>query len=288
LPRTGPIDLGRAPGRIVAVTLSVAMSSGRLCAASVDQAFRQASPSRRIMGSAGGHPSHRFGRIVWPDHRPTGRITGQRVGSLIPAVEGQRHDSRRGTAPRILSRCRPQARAGHARRSATVEGDVRLPVIRTIGHGTRTTAGLAALLSSAGVATLIDVRRYPMGRRQPHLSRERLALDLPERGIAYEWWGEALGGRRSVNQSVAPGRGWRQPAFAAYSVYTSSPAFRDALAELELRARAGEALAVMCAETVWWRCHRRLIADALMPDGFDVEHLIDRVPGRRHRPSGPG
>ncbi len=162
------------------------------------------------------------------------------------------------------------------------------PMVRTIGHGTRTIDELAALLSSAGVATLIDVRRYPMGRRQPHLSRERLAIDLPERGLAYEWWGEALGGRRPVAGAMVSGSGWRQPAFAAYSAYMSSPVFHDALAELERRARAGEALAVMCAETVWWRCHRRLIADALMLDGLDVEHLIDRVPGRRHRPSGLG
>jgi uncharacterized protein (DUF488 family) len=162
------------------------------------------------------------------------------------------------------------------------------PVIRTVGHGTRTTAELAALLSWAGVATLIDVRRYPRGRRQPHLSRERLAIDLPERGLAYEWWGEALGGRRSLTGATVPGSGWRQPAFAAYSAYMASPTFRDALAELERRARAGEALAVMCAETVWWRCHRRLIADALVLDGFAVEHLIDRVPGRPHRQPGPG
>jgi|GEM_PF-752165 uncharacterized protein (DUF488 family) len=162
------------------------------------------------------------------------------------------------------------------------------PVIRTIGHGTRTTDELATLLSSAGVATLIDVRRYPMGRRQPHLSRERLTVDLPERGLAYEWWGEALGGRRSVTGAMVPGCGWRQPAFAAYSAHMSTPVFRGALAELETRASAGEALAVMCAETVWWRCHRRLIADALTLDGFAVEHLIDRVPGRPHRPFEPG
>jgi uncharacterized protein (DUF488 family) len=162
------------------------------------------------------------------------------------------------------------------------------PVVRTIGHGTRTTDQLAALLVSADVETLIDVRRYPTGRRQPHLSRERLAIDLPERGIAYAWWGEALGGRRSVAGAMVPHGGWRQPAFAAYSAYMSSPVFRDALAELERRARAGERLAIMCAETVWWRCHRRLIADALVLDGLDVEHLIDRVPGRRHRPSGLG
>jgi len=162
------------------------------------------------------------------------------------------------------------------------------PVIRTIGHGTRTTDELTALLSSAGVATLNDVRRDPRGRRQPHLSRERLAIGLPERGHAYEWWGEALGGRRSLTGATVPGSGWRQPAFAAYSAHTASPVFREALAELERRARTGEALAVMCAETVWWRCHRRLIADALVLDGIAVEHLIDRVPGRPHRPPGPG
>lgn len=102
------------------------------------------------------------------------------------------------------------------------------PVIRTIGHGTRTTDELTALLSSAGVATLIDVRRYPTGRRQPHLFRERLAVDLPERGLAYEWWGAALGGRRSVTGAMVPGSGWRQPAFAAYSAHMSTPVFRGA------------------------------------------------------------
>lgn len=157
-------------------------------------------------------------------------------------------------------------------------------VIRTIGHGTRSTEELAALLRQAGVETLIDVRRYPAGRRQPHLSRERLAADLPHLGVAYEWWGEALGGRRSGDVRTDAGSGWRNPAFAAYAVHMETPAFRDALAALEDRARRGEALALMCAETVWWRCHRRLIADALVEDGVRVEHLIDRVPGRPHPP----
>lgn len=157
------------------------------------------------------------------------------------------------------------------------------PVIRTIGHGTRTTDELVSLLSAAGIVTLIDVRRYPAGRRQPHLSRERLAADLPERGVAYEWWGEALGGRRSATGATGADSGWRSPAFAAYRAHMSTPEFQSALAELEERASAGEGLAIMCAETVWWRCHRRLIADALTLDGFAVEHLIDRVPGRPHR-----
>jgi uncharacterized protein (DUF488 family) len=157
--------------------------------------------------------------------------------------------------------------------------------IRTIGHGTRTTEQLAALLHAAGVETIIDVRRYPAGRRQPHLSRDRLAIDLPALGIGYEWWGEALGGRRTADAATIATSRWRSPAFAAYEAYTHTPAFREALAVLEARARAGERLALMCSETVWWRCHRRLIADALVADGFVVEHLIDRVPGRMHPPA---
>lgn len=155
-------------------------------------------------------------------------------------------------------------------------------IVRTIGHGTRSTDALAALLREAGVETLIDVRRYPAGRRQPHLSRERLAVDLPARGIGYEWWGEALGGRRRASPGAPVATGWRNPAFAAYAEHMRTPAFRAALTDLEARASAGERLAVMCSETLWWRCHRRLIADALVSDGFVVEHLIDRVPGRPH------
>jgi uncharacterized protein (DUF488 family) len=156
-------------------------------------------------------------------------------------------------------------------------------VVRTIGHGTRSTDELATLLRQADVTTLLDVRRYPLGRRQPHLSREALAESLPALGIGYEWWGEALGGRRAPSPGAVASTGWRNPAFAGYAEYMATTEFRAALAALEERARAGEAVAIMCAETVWWRCHRRLIADALVRDGLEVEHLLDRVPGRPHR-----
>jgi uncharacterized protein (DUF488 family) len=126
-----------------------------------------------------------------------------------------------------------------------------------------------------------------MGRRQAHLSRDRLALDLPVLGIAYEWWGEALGGRRESGLPLDPSQ-WRSPAFAAYARYMTTAAFQTALAALEMRTRSGEALAIMCAETLWWRCHRRLIADGLVLDGFEVRHLVDRPPGSLHQPSSPG
>jgi uncharacterized protein (DUF488 family) len=153
----------------------------------------------------------------------------------------------------------------------------------TIGHGARSIDVLAELLREAGAHTVIDVRRYPAGRRQPHLSSARLELDFPQQGIGYEWWGQELGGRRSIDPQAAAESRWRSRSFAAYSAYMASTDFTRALAQLEARADAGEALAIMCAETVWWRCHRRLIADAFTVDGFAVEHIIDRVPGKRHQ-----
>ncbi|HET8587629.1 MAG TPA: DUF488 domain-containing protein [Candidatus Limnocylindria bacterium] len=156
----------------------------------------------------------------------------------------------------------------------------------TIGHGTRSTEELATLLRDAGVDTLIDVRRYPAGRRQPHLSREALAESLPAQGLRYEWQGEPLGGRRTATPGAEERTGWRNPAFAAYAEHLKTPVARHALERLEARAHAGERLALMCSETVWWRCHRRLIADAVVCDGLEVVHLLDRAPGRPHRSRG--
>jgi uncharacterized protein (DUF488 family) len=158
-------------------------------------------------------------------------------------------------------------------------------VIWTIGHGTRSIEGLARLLADAGATTVIDVRRYPTGRRQPRFARKRLEADLPALGIGYEWWGEALGGRRPMPVPPPTESPWRTHGFIAYAAHMQSHVFRAALAGLEARARSGEALAIMCAETRWWRCHRRLIADALVLDGFAVRDLIDRPPGVEHEPS---
>jgi uncharacterized protein (DUF488 family) len=159
--------------------------------------------------------------------------------------------------------------------------------ISTVGHGTRATEALAALLLAAGVATVIDVRRYPEGRRQPRFARERLEADLPALGISYEWWGETLGGRRPAPAPSATQSPWRSHGFVAYAAYMLSDVFRTALMALEARAQAGESLALMCAETRWWRCHRRLIADALVFEGFAVRDLIEKPPGVVHRISVP-
>jgi uncharacterized protein (DUF488 family) len=139
------------------------------------------------------------------------------------------------------------------------------------------------VLRTAGVGRLIDVRRYPGSRRHPHMSEEALRRSLPDLGVAYEWWGDDLGGRRK-KRADGPTRhpAWRVDAFRNYADHTDTPQFRDAVVRLEDTA-AGAPLAVMCAETLWWRCHRRLIADALVVRGDDVVHLLDVHARQPHR-----
>jgi len=143
----------------------------------------------------------------------------------------------------------------------------------TVGHGNRSLDELGAILAADGVGRLADVRRFPETRRQPHLARSALDTELPARGIAYEWWGEVLGGRRSPGpESRHPA--WRDPAFRGYADHMDSEEFRQTLTELLDSAVAGPHVAVMCAETLWWRCHRRLIADASVVRGSAVIHLL--------------
>lgn len=145
----------------------------------------------------------------------------------------------------------------------------------TAGHGTRTEDDLASLLRDAGVELLVDVRRFPGSRRHPQFARDALARWLPDAGIAYDWRGEELGGRRSRRRDgTSRHPAWRNAAFAAYADHMDTPPFREALARLEAEVEAGGRVCVMCSETVWWRCHRRLIADAFVLHGFDVVHLM--------------
>jgi uncharacterized protein (DUF488 family) len=144
--------------------------------------------------------------------------------------------------------------------------------VYTIGHGARSLDELVAALRCAGAGRLVDVRRFPGSRRHPHFGRDALAAELPRAGITYDFRGDELGGRR---RPVATSRhpAWRDPSFRAYADYMDTPAFRDALARLE-RDAAKEPLAFMCAETLWWQCHRRLIADSLVIRGNEVIHIL--------------
>jgi uncharacterized protein (DUF488 family) len=146
----------------------------------------------------------------------------------------------------------------------------------TIGHGTRSIDELATVLHGSAIELLVDVRRQPGSRRNPHFARESLEAELPGRGIAYEWWGPALGGRRRSN-GASRHLAWRDPAFRAYADHMETSEFVDALESLLGRAAASPT-AVMCAETLWWRCHRRLISDAAVVRGVDVVHLGLGVP----------
>lgn len=149
-----------------------------------------------------------------------------------------------------------------------------LSVLFTVGHGNRSTDELVAVLRSAEVGRLVDVRRHPGSTRNPHLSKRALEHDLPPAGVAYEWWGEELGGRRKPHPG-SPHTEWRSEAFRGYADYMDTPVFSDALARLCELTETGPPTAILCAETLWWRCHRRLIADAFTRAGGSVVHLFD-------------
>ncbi len=144
----------------------------------------------------------------------------------------------------------------------------------TVGHGSSGRTALGDRLLAAGVGELVDVRRFPGSRSNPDVARDALAGWLPPLGIGYRWE-ERLGGRRRLppGEPVADGW-WTVGQFAAYAAHTRTAEFSAALDEVLTAAAAGT-VAVMCSESVWWRCHRRLIADvAVLAHGVPVEHLM--------------
>lgn len=151
----------------------------------------------------------------------------------------------------------------------------------TVGHGTRTVPDLAAVVRSVDVARIVDVRRHPGSRRWPHLGRASLERTLPELGVAYEWQGEALGGRRATHPD-SPHVAWRNASFRGYADHMGTAEFRTALRRLLAQAAQPPATAVMCSETLWWRCHRRLIADAAVMLGTPVIHLLSDTDHQQH------
>jgi uncharacterized protein (DUF488 family) len=141
----------------------------------------------------------------------------------------------------------------------------------TVGHSTQEHDRFIALLRAHGVTAVADVRRYPRSRRHPQFDAAALAAALPAAGIAYLHLPE-LGGRRS-RRPGSPNGGWAVAGFQGYADYMATPAFAAGLARLQ--ALADERVTtVMCAEGAWWRCHRRLIADALVSAGRRVRHIL--------------
>ena len=150
----------------------------------------------------------------------------------------------------------------------------RLPYF-TIGHSTLTVDALATRLHAAGVTRLIDVRTIPRSRTNPQFNRDTLPTSLAAHGIAYEAMAD-LGGRRSHQKGVTPELNgfWDNASFHNYADWALQAPFRVALQALRDKGQR-ERCAVMCAEAVWWRCHRRIIADHLLAAGERVHHIMD-------------
>jgi uncharacterized protein (DUF488 family) len=147
-------------------------------------------------------------------------------------------------------------------------------VIHTIGHSTRTAKELIALLREAGVDLLVDVRTVPRSRFNPQFNTNALPGPLSEGGVGYRHLA-SLGGlrHRPKGAGPSPNGAWRNEAFQAYADYALTPAFRAGLDEL-LALSHEHRPAVMCAEAVWWRCHRRIVADYLLVRGVEVRHIM--------------
>jgi uncharacterized protein (DUF488 family) len=157
--------------------------------------------------------------------------------------------------------------------------------ILTVGHSTHPLEDFVALLRGADVELVADVRRYPGSRRNPQFGAEALSGSLADAGIDYKWLGEALGGRRSTSASTSvDNSAWRNAAFRAYADHMWAPEFAAGLQRLERLARERRT-AVMCAEAHPSRCHRRLIADALLARGWTPIHLLPDGRLEAHAPS---
>ena len=187
-------------------------------------------------------------------------------------------------------------------------------LIYTIGHSTRSLDEFVGLLHAHGISALADIRTVPKSRRHPHFSADALSVSLPQVGVSYRHF-PGLGGLRKPRRDSHNGA-WRNEGFRGYADYMETDLFREALAELISWADAGperpglqlefradipertadlserradlsgppeNRIAIMCAEAVWWRCHRQLAADALVARGVEVRHITGTGPAAAHK-----
>lgn len=153
--------------------------------------------------------------------------------------------------------------------------------IWTIGHSTREFGDFFGLLEESSIRLVADVRRFPGSRRHPQFNRDAMAESLQRSGIGYRHL-EALGGRRHHRNLDSPNQGWRVEAFNAYADYMTSTEFQAGLADLVAVAGTYQTT-VLCSEALPWRCHRRLIADALAVAGWTVWNILGSNQVERHR-----
>ena len=157
--------------------------------------------------------------------------------------------------------------------------DVATTVVRTVGHASRPLEEFLHLLRAHRVTLVVDVRKMPGSRHNPQFNRDALSDALHEAGIGYVHL-PGLGGLRRRTPS-SPNTGWKNASFQGYADYMLTPEFARSLEDLLTMAR-GHGVALMCAETVPWRCHRSLIADALVIRGVVVEHILSASRTQQH------
>jgi uncharacterized protein (DUF488 family) len=156
-----------------------------------------------------------------------------------------------------------------------------VPTLYTIGHSTRSLEELVASLKAHGIKTLVDIRAFPMSRRLPHFNRESLESELSKRGIHYAWM-KALGGYRKATRKDSPNTALRNASFRNYADYTLTHDFEEAMDEL-LRLAGQSRTVYMCAERIYFRCHRMIVSDWLVAHGHEVLHIDAEGPTRPHK-----
>jgi uncharacterized protein (DUF488 family) len=149
-----------------------------------------------------------------------------------------------------------------------------MTVIYSIGHSNRSLYEFISVLSHYAISTIIDVRSHPHSRANPHFNKEVLEYELPRSDIGYAWMGSGLGGFRPQTSNESPNTAWRVKGFKNYADYALTDAFSEALSELTALATK-KMVACMCAEVLWTRCHRRIIADYLLVLGWEVSHILN-------------
>jgi uncharacterized protein (DUF488 family) len=155
-----------------------------------------------------------------------------------------------------------------------------IPRIWTIGHSTRKIDIFLSLLQENGIKLVADVRMFPGSKRYPQFGREALAESLSEHGIRYEHFPE-LGGRRKAKPN-SHNTAWRNESFRGYADYMETKDFQKGIERLVDLAEKSGPTAIMCAEAVWWRCHRSLISDHLKARGVEVIHILDAKKNEQH------
>ena len=155
-----------------------------------------------------------------------------------------------------------------------------MATLYTIGHSTRSLEELVSALKAHDIQTLVDIRAFPMSRRLPHFNREALQNSLPELGIRYVWM-QALGGYRKVTRRDSPHTALRNANFRNYADYSLTPEFEHAMGEL-IGLAAAARTAYLCAERVYFRCHRMIVSDWLVAKGHEVFHIDAEGPVKPH------